>query len=285
MEDFFLRALVSGVGVALISGPVGCFVVWRRMAFFGTALAHTVLLGVAVGFLIEIEPTLSVFTMCLLFAGCLALLERQRFVSLDTLLGVFSHGIFAAGLVVIAFMDKVRVDLLGYLFGDILSTGAVDLWLIFGTLLLTIVVLGRQWHNLLAMTINRDLAAVEGVRVERVRLLLMFLLAGVIAVGMKIVGMLLVIALLIIPAATARHFVSTPEQMAVGAAVVGVISVIAGLFGSLRWDLPAGPMIVLVATALFVVSLLLPARAPRRRTELTSTSSVTQPKESKCEKF
>jgi len=270
MDDFFLRALLGGIGVALISGPVGCFVVWRRMAFFGTALAHTVLLGVALGFLIEIEPTLSVFTMCLLFAGCLALLERQQLVPLDTLLGVFAHGIFAAGMVVIAFMENVRVDLLGYLFGDILSTGSVDLWLILGTLVFTTIVLLRQWRNLLAMTINRDLAAVEGVRVERVRLLLVFLLAGVIAVGMKIVGMLLVVALLIIPAATARYFVTTPEQMAVVATLVGVISVVAGLFGSLQWDLPAGPMIVLVATAMFMVSLLAPVLGRFRNLDPTS---------------
>ena len=123
MEDFFLRALAGGIGVALASGPIGCFVVWRRMAYFGTALAHTVLLGVALGFLLEIEPTLAVLAMCFLFAGCLALLERQQLVSLDTLLGVLAHMAFAAGLVALAFMERMRVDLIGYLFGDILSVG------------------------------------------------------------------------------------------------------------------------------------------------------------------
>ena len=260
MEDFFVRALAGGVGVALAAGPVGCFVVWRRMAYFGTALAHAVLLGIALGFLLEIEPILTVFAVCLALAGCLVLLERQRLVSLDALLGVLAHAVFAAGLVVIAFMERLRVDLMAYLFGDILSVGVVDLWLMFGTAAVAIAALAWQWRNLLAVTVNRDLAAVEGVPVERVRLLLLFLLAGVIAVGMKIVGMLLVVALVIIPAAAARRMAATPEQMAVASAIIGVVAAVVGLFGSLEWDVPAGPSIVLVASAIFAASLLIPTR-------------------------
>jgi len=267
VEDFFLRALAGGIGAALAAGPVGCFVVWRRMAYFGAALAHAVLLGIALGFLLDVEPILAVFAMCLMLAGCLVLLERQRLVSLDALLGVLAHTVFAAGLVVIAFMERLRVDLIGYLFGDILSVGAVDLWLIFATAAVAVAALVWQWRNLLAVTVNRDLAAVEGVPVERVRLLLLFLLAGVIAVGMKIVGMLLVVALVIIPAAAARRMASTPEQMAVASTVIGIVAVVAGLFGSLEWDVPAGPAIVLVASAIFAASLLIPMRGHRGRDE------------------
>ena len=259
-EDFILRALAGGIGVALAAGPVGCFVVWRRMAYFGTALAHAVLLGVALGFLLEIEPTLAILVVCLLLAGCLTLFERQRLVPLDTLLGVLAHAVFAAGLIVIAFMERVRVDLLGYLFGDILSVSAADLWFIFASAAVTVAVLAWQWRNLLAVTVNEELAAVEGVPVERVRILLVLVLAVVIAVGMKIVGMLLVLALVIIPAAAARRVAATPEQMAVAAAGIGAAAVAGGLFGSLEWDLPAGPAIVVVASAAFLVSLLVPAR-------------------------
>ena len=264
-EDFFLRALAGGIGVAFAAGPVGCFIVWRRMAYFGTALAHAVLLGIALGFLLELVPTVAVLAICLLLAGCLALLERQRLVPLDAVLGVLAHGVFAAGLVVIAFTEGVRVDLIGYLFGDILSVGAVDLWLIFATAVVAVATLAWQWRNLLSVTVNRDLAAVEGVPVERVRLLLVFLLAAVIAVGMKIVGMLLVVALVIVPAAAARRMVATPEQMAGAATAIGVVAVVAGLFGSLEWDVPAGPAIVLVASAIFVASLLVPARGQSGR--------------------
>ena len=264
MEDFFLRALGGGIGAAIAAGPVGCFVVWRRMAYFGTALAHAVLLGIALGFLLDVEPMLAVFAVCLLLAGCLILLERQRFISADALLGVLAHAVFAAGLVVVAFMERLRVDLIGYLFGDILSVGAADLGLIFGTAAAVTAALCWQWRNLLAMAVNRDLAAVEGVPVERTRLLLLLLLAAVIAVGMKIVGMLLVVALVIVPAAAARRMAATPEQMAVAATAIGVASVIVGLFASLEWDIPAGPAIVLAASAAFAGSLLIPVRGHAR---------------------
>ena len=264
-EDFVLRALAGGIGAALAAGPVGCFVIWRRMAYFGTALAHAVLLGIALGFLLELEPFVGVFAMCFILAGCLILLERQRLVSLDALLGVLAHAVFAAGLVVIAFMERLRVDLVGYLFGDILSVGAVDLWLIYTTAAISIAALVWQWRNLLSVTVNRDLAAVEGVPVERVRFLLLLLLAGVIAVGMKIVGMLLVVALVIIPAAAARRVSATPEQMAVASSVIGIVAVVAGLFGSLEWDVPAGPAIVLVTSLAFAASLLIPSRGRQGR--------------------
>ena len=259
-EDFFLRALAGGIGVALAAGPVGCFVVWRRMAYFGAALAHAVLLGVAFGFLLEIEPTFPVLATCLLLAGGLALLERQRLVPVDTLLGVLAHTVFAAGLVVIAFMERVRVDLMSYLFGDVLSVGTADLWFIFATAAVAAAALVWQWRNLLAVTVNEDLAAVEGVPVQRVRVMLVLLLATGIAVGMKIAGMLLVLSLVIVPAAAARRLVSTPGQMVAAAAAIGAVSAVAGLFGSLEWDVPAGPAIVLVASGAFAVSLLFPAR-------------------------
>ena len=259
-EDFFLRALAGGIGVALAAGPLGCFVVWRRMAYFGEALAHAALLGVALGFLLRVEPMLAILVTCLLLAGGLTLLERQRLVPLDTLLGVLAHTVFAAGLVVIAFMERVRVDLLGYLFGDILSVGTTDLWFIFACAAVVAGLLAWQWRNLLAVTVNEDLAAVEGVPVGRVRVLLVLLLAAVIAVGMQIVGMLLVLALVIIPAAAARRIATTPEQMVAAAGAVGALSAVSGLFASLEWDLPAGPAIVLMTSAAFALSLLVPAR-------------------------
>ncbi len=265
MEDFFLRALGGGIGAVLAAGPLGCFVVWRRMAYFGTTLAHAVLLGIALGFLLDVAPILAVFAVCLMLAGCLVVLERERTLSVDALLGVLAHAVFAAGLVVISFMERLRVDLIGYLFGDILSVGVVDLWLIYGTAAMVAAALAWQWRNLLALTVDRDLAAVEGVPVERVRFLLLFLLAAVIAVGMKIVGMLLVVALVIIPATAARRVAATPEQMAAASTAVGVVSVVAGLFGSLEWDVPAGPSIVLVASAIFAASLLVPLRGGSAR--------------------
>lgn len=253
MDDFLVRAMLAGVGVALIAGPLGCFLVWRRMAFFGAALAHSALLGVAFGVLLRIDVTLGILVFCLVLAALLVLLEKQRILPLDTLLAILAHGALALGLVMVAFMERLRVDLLAYLFGDVLAVSVEDLYVIYGLAVATFAILARVWRSLLSATVSEDLAAVEGVRVTRVRLIFVLLMAGVIAVGMKIVGMLLIISLLIIPAAAARRLSSTPEQMAALAALIGALSVVLGLLSSLKWDIPSGPSIVAAAALVFAV--------------------------------
>lgn len=253
MDDFLIRAVFGGVGVALAAGPLGCFLVWRRMAFFGAALSHSALLGVALGFLLGINLTLGIALFCLLLATLLLLLERQRFLASDTLLGILAHGTLAVGLVTIAFMENLRIDLMAYLFGDVLAVDIEDLYLIYGLAIVTAVALFFVWRPLLSITVEEDIAAVEGVPVTRVRLVFVLLIATLVAVGMKVVGMLLIISLLIIPAAAARRLSKTPEQMAVIAVVMGALSVVLGLFGSLQWDIPSGPAIVAVAALIFGV--------------------------------
>ncbi|MDX1432332.1 MAG: iron chelate uptake ABC transporter family permease subunit [Gammaproteobacteria bacterium] len=260
MDDFFYRALLGGIGVALAAGPVGCFVVWRRMVYFGAALAHSALLGVALGFLLGIDLSLGIFALCLALGVVLVALERQRALPVDTVLGVLAHVALAAGLVVVAFLDTLRVDLMGYLFGDVLAVGRTDLAYIYVLAAISLAALALLWRDLLAITVDEDMAAVEGVRVTRVRLLFVLLVAGVVAIGMKIVGMLLIVSLLIVPAAAARRLSTTPEQMALVAAGLGVVAVLLGLYASLAWDLPSGPLIVLAAAALFVLT-----RLSRRR--------------------
>ncbi len=127
MDDFFIRALVGGVGVALVAGPLGAFVVWRRMAYFGDTLAHSALLGVALGLLAGIDVTLGIILACIAVAVLLAALQRQRTLASDTLLGIMAHGSLALGLVVLALLAAVRVDLLAYLFGDLLAVTLSDL--------------------------------------------------------------------------------------------------------------------------------------------------------------
>ncbi|HFC53683.1 MAG TPA: zinc ABC transporter permease subunit ZnuB [Gammaproteobacteria bacterium] len=255
MDDFMLRALLAGIGVALVAGPLGSFVVWRRMAYFGDTLAHSALLGVALGFLLQTSVTLAVVAVCLLLALLLVALQRQRRLASDTLLGIMSHGSLALGLVVLAFMEGLRMDLLGYLFGDILSVAGMDIVWIYLTGLLVSAGLALIWRPLLADTVHEELARVEGVPVVPARLGFMLLLALFIAISMKVVGILLITALLIVPAATARRFAHTPERMALLASLIGCLSVAGGLSASLQWDLPAGPAAVLAAVVLFVVSL------------------------------
>lgn len=251
MEDFFLRALLGGAGVAVAAGPVGCFIVWRRMVYFGAALAHSALLGVALGFLLGIDLTVGIVALCVLIAVLFALLERRHLLPTDTLLGVLAHVTLAAGLLVVAFLSNLRVDLMGYLFGDVLAITDGDLVVILALALITLAGMAIMWRSLLAITVNEDLAAVEGIPVGRVRLGFVLVVAGVVAIGMKIVGMLLIISLIIIPAAAARRLASTPERMAALAMIFGVLSVVTGLYASLLWDLPSGPLIVVTAALLF----------------------------------
>jgi len=259
-NDFMLRALLAGVGVALVAGPFGTFVVWRRMAYFGDTLAHSALLGVALGFLLEVDPTLAVMVVCLLVSLLLFFLQRQQRLPSDTLLGILSHTALSLGLVAIAFMEKLRIDLLAYLFGDILAVGGRDLLMIYASGLVALVLLLVLWRPLLAITLHEDLARVEGVRVDLVQLSFSCLLALVVAIMMKIVGLLLITSLFILPAAAVRRLSRSPEQMAILAALAGVISVSAGLFGAWNFDTPAGPSIVVAAALLFALLQLLPAR-------------------------
>ena len=261
MDDFLPRALAGGIGVALAAGPLGTFVVWRRMAYFGDALAHSGLLGVALGALLGVNPQWGVTGICLLMALTLALLQRQRRLATDTLLGLLAHTTLSLGLVGLAFLETVRVDLVGYLFGDILAISVVDLYWIWGGTLLALATLTALWRPLLAATVHEELARVEGVPVFRVQLAFMLLIAIVIAVAMKVVGILLITSLLIIPAAAARRFARSPEGMAALASVLGCAAIGIGLWASLRWDTPAGPSVVVAAAALFILGHAIPGSA------------------------
>ncbi|SHJ09210.1 zinc transport system permease protein [Malonomonas rubra DSM 5091] len=260
LDDFLFRALIGGLGVALIAGPFGSFVVWRRLAYFGDTLAHSALLGVAFGFLLEINLTFGTLIICQVLALLLFVSQKQRLLSGDTLLGILSHGALSLGLVALAFMEDVRVDLVAYLFGDILAIGTADLGWIFGGGGLALVGLIILWKPLLAITVHEDLAQVEGIAVDRINWTFLALIALTVAVMMKVVGLLLVTSLLIIPAATARRFAGNPEMMAVAASLIGCIAVGGGLIGSFYWDTPAGPSIVVAACLIFIASLLLPKR-------------------------
>jgi zinc transport system permease protein len=264
-DDFFVRALLAGVGVALVAGPLGCFIVWRRLAYFGDTLSHSALLGVVLAFLLQINITLAVFGVCAAVALSVLALQRNASLSSDSLLGMLAHSSLALGLVALAFMSSVRVDLMGFLFGDILAVSQLDLAVIYVGGGIVIAVLVFVWRALFAATVNHDLAAAEGLRPDRANIVFMLLMAIVIAISMKIVGVLLITALLIIPAATARQLARGPEQMAVIATGLGVIAVVAGLLASLEWDTPSGPSIVVAAAVLFVLVLLPVAALARRR--------------------
>ena len=254
IEDFLLRAALGGIGLALVAGPVGCFVVWRRMAYFGDSLAHSALLGIALGYLLGIDPTIGVaataITAALLMAG---LQLRQRLAS-DTLLGIVAHGGLAFGLIAIGLTQGLRTDLFAYLFGDVLAIDGGDIawiWIGGGAALAGLALI---WRPLIALTVHEELARAEGKNVGLAKFSYLLLIALVVAVSMKIVGVLLITALLIIPAAAARALARSPEGMAALAAVLGVAAVLLGLAASWWMDTPSGPSIVAAATVLFFLT-------------------------------
>jgi zinc transport system permease protein len=255
MADFLIYALLAGLAVALVAGPLGSFAVWRRMAYFGDTLAHSALLGITFGLLLGVNLNLAVALGCLLLALILVAMQHNRFLATDTLLGILSHSTLALGLVCVSLFSGTRIDLMAYLFGDILSVTPTDLLSIWLVAVAVIAALIWLWQPLLAITVHEELAQVEGIPVNKVRTALMLLMALVIAIAMKVVGVLLITALLIIPAAASRRLTNTPEAMALGASLIGAMAVALGLYASYRWDSPAGPSIVLSATLLFLLTL------------------------------
>ena len=254
VDDFLVRAVLAGVGVAAVTGPLGSFVVWRRMSFFGDALAHSALLGVALGLLLGIDLTVGVLAVAVIAAILLLGIERRTGLAMDTVLGILSHGTLAIGLVAVAFLERVRFDLMGFLFGDIFAVTATDIAWIYGGGAVALALIAYFWRPLLSATVHADLARAEGVPVDRVNLVFLLCLALVVATAMKVVGILLVAAMLIIPAATARPYSRTPERMAVFAVVISWLSVAGGLGLSFAADTPGGPSIISFGLLLFALT-------------------------------
>lgn len=259
VDDFIFNALLAGIGLALLAGPLGCVVVWRRMAYFGDTLAHSALLGVALAVSAEILPIFGVAIIGIVLASLLFWLEQKQELSTDTLLGIMSHSALALGLIVLSIAQNqgANVDLMAYLFGDILAVSRDELLWIYAGAVVVLSLFVYLWRDILSISVHEELALTDGVSVAKTRFIFMWLLALTIAVAIKVVGVLLITALLIIPAASARLFSKTPVQMVLLSILFAVLSVMLGLASSLHWDAPAAPAIVVVAAVLFFVSNLL----------------------------
>jgi zinc transport system permease protein len=253
LDDFMVRATLAGIGVALASAPLGSFVVWRRMAYFGDATAHAAILGVALSLALEMSVFPGAMAVALVMALTVSALSGRGY-AMDTLLGVLAHSALAFGLVAVSFLSGIRIDLMAYLFGDILAVSQGDLAVIWGGAALVVALIGWRWSALLTATLNEELAHASGIDPRREQLVLTLALAITVAVAIKVVGALLIAALLIIPAAAARPLARTPEGMALTAAGIGAASALVGLRAAYVLDTPAGPSIVCVATLCFVAT-------------------------------
>lgn len=253
---YLLKPLLGGLGVAFIAGPLGALMVWRRLAYFGDTLAHSGLLGVTLALMLKINITLGVCLIALLVALLLIGLHFRLVLANDTLLGILSHTTLAVGLLTLAVRDDIRVDVLGLLYGDILALTWRDIMLVYGGGVVLLVIQTCLWQSLLRITVHRELAQVEGVKVRQIEMVYLLLLAILVAIAMKMVGVLLITALLIIPAAAARPLAKGPEQMAAYTSLIGMFAVLLGILISHQWDVPTGPAIVSVAAMGFLLTLL-----------------------------
>ncbi|MDA9807692.1 metal ABC transporter permease [Alphaproteobacteria bacterium] len=254
-DPFIIRAVLAGIAVALISGLVGCFVVWRRMSYYGESIAHSSLLGVGLGILLGTGINFGVIIICLLFGILFLWLQQSKILSTDTLLGVLAHLALSIGIIVIS-LNRIKIDIEAFLFGDILTVSSSDLWIMYLGVGITILLILINWSSLLLVTIDEDLARAEGINPIYINLLLTIVLTIVVAVSLQIIGLLLITAMLIIPAATSRRLANSPGQMALIATLVGIISVISGIFLSVELDAPSGPSIVVISAILFFLSYL-----------------------------
>jgi len=263
VDDFIVSALFAGIALALVAAPLGCVVVWRRMAYFGDTLAHAALLGVAISIAMKMLPVMGVTLIGIVLASMLYWLEHQRDLSTDTLLGILSHSALAAGLVVVSVLQSQgqSINFMAYLFGDILAINGDDLLWMYAGVFFILGVFIYLWPALLSISVNEELAIIDGIAVNRYKFIFMLLLALVVAVAIKVVGILLITALLIIPAASARLFSASPMQMVLLSIIFAMVAVFAGLASSLQWDLPAGPAIVVMAASGFMVSRLIRVNA------------------------
>lgn len=253
LDSFLVRAALAGFAVALAAAPIGCFVVWRRMAYFGDATAHAAILGVAMSLAFSQSVFAGTLVVSILMAYLVSVLSWRGY-AMDTLLGVLAHSALAFGLVAVSFLPGVRVDLNAYLFGDILAVEQTDLLIMWAGAVVVCALIAWRWSALLMVTLNPELAHASGLNPKREQLVLTLSLAIVVAVAIKVVGVLLITAMLIIPAATARPLSKTPERMAIYAAAIGILATISGLYGSYSFDTPTGPTIVCVAAILFALS-------------------------------
>ena len=255
-DDFIVRAFAAGIGLALITGPLGCFIVWRRLSYFGDTIAHSALLGVVIAYALDFNLIIAVFVVSCVLALSLLFLQRRTNLPDDALLGLLAHSVLAIGLVLLGILSFIRIDLMGLLFGDILSVNFTDLlfvWIGGGIVLIVLILI---WRPLFAGTVNLELAKAEGLNPDLANAIFTLLIASVIAISIKIVGILLITGLLIIPAAASRNLSSSPIQMAILSSIIGVASVVLGIQTSMIWNTPTGPTILTITLGVFIATML-----------------------------
>ncbi len=264
LDDFLIRSLLAGILMVLVAAPMGCLMVWQRLAFLADTLGHAAVLGVALGLVMSINPMMSVLLIILLVMVIMQLSQRRLHVSAgvlsESVLAILSYTGLSAGILILGVSGRSNVSLEAILFGDLLATSMQDLMFIGITVLILLGLLWKHWHSFVAVTVSPEIAQAEGISVQKTQLLLYLMIALLVAVMMKIMGVLLIGAMLVIPVNAARVFSRGPEQMVLISLGFGLISLFSGMFFSWQFDLQTGPAVVVVATLWLLLALLVQKR-------------------------
>ena len=258
---FMVRGLLASLMVGTLCAVVGSYVVLRGMAFFGDALAHAILPGVAIAYLLEINLFWGALIMGLLTALGIGYLSRRSEIKEDTVIGVFFAAFFALGVALLSTVQTYSVDLTHILFGNVLGVSDTDLVLIAGLGLLALLAVILLYKELLVVSFDPILAATLRLPLNVLNYLLLVLIALTVVVSLQTVGVALMVAMLVTPAATAYLLTRRLWHMMVVGAAIGAVSSVAGLYLSFYVNVASGAAVVLVCTAFFVLAFLF---APRR---------------------
>jgi zinc transport system permease protein len=261
MEDFILRALIAALGISIIAGSLGCFVIWKRMSYFSESISHSALLGVSLGLASGLGMHAGLVIVGVVFAGLIVILQQKQVLSSDAILGIFSHLALSLGIVILGIVGGENTDYFALLFGDVLSISNQDIVWIYAVLVIVICLLVVFWQKLLLLTLNEELAVSQGLNRTSYQLLFMLMIALTVSISVQIVGVLLITSLLIIPPAVARVFADSPLSMVIQSIGISIAAVIMGLSASVFYDLATGPTIVIALGALFTLSQLFPKKS------------------------
>ncbi|MEG8098931.1 metal ABC transporter permease [Candidatus Liberibacter brunswickensis] len=253
-NEFFIRALLAGIGIIISTGPIGCFVIWQRIAYLGDTIAHSALLGVSFSLMFQLPLTICIFIIAAITSFILLQIQKNELLSSDAILAVITHSTISIGLIMLSFMTWVNTDITSFLFGDILAVNTTDIILIWSIGILNIIILLKIWKPLLATTVNYEIAKAEGMQPDKIKLIFTLITAMMISISIKLIGITLITSLLILPTVTARRFATSPENMVILTTIIGILGVIIGLYGSLVFDTPSGPSIIITSLLFFILS-------------------------------
>jgi zinc transport system permease protein len=255
---FMQRALIGGVLTGLTGGLLGSFTILRQLSFFSDALGHSALLGISIGIMLGLSPSVVLLPFVVLFALGVSYLLQKTQLWTDALLNIVYSSSLACSIIILSLVDKYKGGIQNLLFGDILAVQPIDLWLSAGLFVACAVFVGLTLRSQMLLTLHEPLAVARGVAVERHRIAFVVLLSLVVGVAIKAIGVLLVSAFVVIPACAARLCSQRFSVYVLLSAGLGAISAVLGMLASALFNLPSGPSIVMLQLAIFLGAIIFP---------------------------